>query len=264
MLPFVNLSNTDISKIYLTWWIRRFYTDLLSWFYIQHVYPYPRLDNIYKPIFNIKFQVPVCYTTHPKYLRELYSFTQWSTVNPTSPLINYDVNGFYSWLMNEITFPNEVLMLMSKHNTKATLTMMKQEIFLPLNYHAACKREMKKKTYRQRVKSWPVLKSPLSSIISLVLAYVLYFTMSLFFMQSLSMYNFQELGTEAISWTRRMIWERMILNLETKHKHTSNSEPRPNTTLHTFVTMNTFYLFTDSNEFEFWILWTKKVKYGAS
>lgn len=43
------------------------------------------------------------------------------------------------------------------------------------------------------------------------------------------MYNSQEHSTEAISWTRRMIWERMILHLEKKHTHTSKREHVPAT-----------------------------------
>lgn len=43
------------------------------------------------------------------------------------------------------------------------------------------------------------------------------------------MYNIQEHSTEAISWTRRMIWERMILHLETKHTQTWTREHAPAT-----------------------------------
>lgn len=39
------------------------------------------------------------------------------------------------------------------------------------------------------------------------------------------MYNVQELSTEAISWTRRMIWERMILHLEKNTQRTREHVP---------------------------------------
>lgn len=51
-----------------------------------------------------------------------------------------------------------------------------------------------------------------------------------------SMYNIQELSTEAISWTRRMTEERMILHLEKNTQHTHGNVdisqvPSPHTTV---------------------------------